>query len=107
MRQHPQHAYELLEPISYLQQALDIPYCHHEKWDGTGYPRKLKDGEIPVAARIFAIMDVWDALTSDRPYRAAWSTEQTLEYIRKNSGTHFDPQMVNIFFDHFDELINT
>ena len=106
MRQHPQHAYELLAPISYLQNALDIPYCHHEKWDGTGYPRKLKDGEIPLAARIFAVVDVWDALTSDRPYRPAWSTEKAMAYIRENSGSHFDPKVVDVFMEHFHELMS-
>lgn len=71
MRKHPEFAYSMLSPIHYLQGAFDIPYCHHEKWDGTGYPRGLKGEQIPVTARIFAIVDVWDALTSDRPYRAA------------------------------------
>lgn len=99
MRQHPQHAYELLEPIAYLKQALDIPYCHHEKWDGSGYPRGLKGEEIPLAARIFAVVDVWDALTSDRPYRAAWSNLKAIEYIRENIGTYFDPQVVKIFLE--------
>ena len=104
MRQHPQHAYELLAPISYLEKALDIPYCHHEKWDGTGYPRKLKGEDIPISARIFAVVDVWDALTSDRPYRPAWSIEKALAYIRENSGSHFDPKVVEAFIKHFHEL---
>lgn len=107
MRQHPQHAYDLLVPITYLQQALDIPYCHHEKWDGTGYPRGLKAEDIPVSARVFAIIDVWDALTSDRPYRPAWSPETTLEYLRENSGSHFDPKVVDAFLNHFDELVQS
>jgi HD-GYP domain-containing protein (c-di-GMP phosphodiesterase class II) len=97
MRQHPRYAYELLSSIDYLQPALDIPYCHHEKWDGTGYPRGLKGEQIPLAARIFAVVDVWDALRSDRPYRKAWSEEKTLAYIREQSGTHFDPQVVGAF----------
>ncbi|MBL8077671.1 MAG: GAF domain-containing protein [Anaerolineales bacterium] len=97
MRKHPQFAYELLTPISYLHQALDIPYCHHEKWDGTGYPRGLKGEEIPLAARIFAVVDVWDALTSERPYRPAWSKEKAIEYIQTQSGVHFDPQVVEVF----------
>ena len=97
MLQHPQFAYELLAHISYLQQALDIPYCHHEKWDGTGYPRGLKGEEIPLAARIFAVADVWDALTNERPYRPAWPASKAIEYIRENSGTYFDPQMVELF----------
>ena len=97
MRQHPVYAYELLSPIAYLKSALDIPYCHHEKWDGTGYPRGLKGEQIPLAARIFAVVDVWDALLSDRPYRAAWMREQVLDHIRTLSGTHFDPQVVEQF----------
>jgi PAS domain S-box-containing protein len=97
MRQHPTYAFELLLPIEYLRDALDIPYCHHEKWDGTGYPRGLKGEQIPLAARLFAIVDVWDALTNDRPYRQAWSTEKSLEHIRANSGTHFDPRVVELF----------
>jgi HD-GYP domain-containing protein (c-di-GMP phosphodiesterase class II) len=97
MRKHPQYAYEMLAPISYLHLALDIPYCHHEKWDGTGYPRGLKGEEIPLAARIFAVVDVWDALTSDRPYRPAWPKEKTLVHIKAGSGSHFDPQVVEAF----------
>ena len=97
MRQHPVYAHEMLRPIQYLRPALDIPYCHHEKWDGTGYPRGLKGEEIPLAARLFAVVDVWDALTSDRPYRAAWSHEKTLAHIRQGAGQHFDPQVVEVF----------
>lgn len=97
MRLHPQFAYDMLSPIKYLQPALDIPYCHHEKWDGTGYPRGLKGTEIPLAARLFAVADVYDALTSDRPYRKAWSREAALEYIRQQAGKHFDPQVVELF----------
>jgi HD-GYP domain-containing protein (c-di-GMP phosphodiesterase class II) len=97
MRQHPQYAYELLLPISYLRPALDIPYCHHEKWDGTGYPRGLKGENIPLAARVFAVVDVWDALRSDRPYRAAVPAEQVREYIRSQVGLHFDPQVAEVF----------
>ncbi len=97
MRQHPQLAYEMLSPIAYLLPALDIPYCHHEKWDGTGYPRRLKGDEIPLAARIFAVVDVFDALTSDRPYRPAWTTREAVEHIHEQAGIHFDPQVVNAF----------
>ncbi|MDW8327628.1 MAG: GAF domain-containing protein [Anaerolineales bacterium] len=97
MCRHPTYAYEMLSPIEFLRPALDIPYCHHEKWDGTGYPRGLKGEEIPLAARIFAVADVWDALTSDRPYRPAWPKEQALAYIREQAGKHFDPQVVEIF----------
>jgi PAS domain S-box-containing protein/putative nucleotidyltransferase with HDIG domain len=98
MKKHPVFAYEMLSPIHYLRLALDIPYCHHEKWDGTGYPRGLKGEQIPLTARIFAVVDVWDALTSDRPYRQAWSEEKAREHIQAGAGTHFDPQVVNTFF---------
>jgi putative nucleotidyltransferase with HDIG domain len=97
MRRHPVYAYELLSPIPYLRALLDIPYCHHEKWDGTGYPRGLKGEAIPLTARIFAVADVWDALRSDRPYRPAWPAQKAREYIREQSGTHFDPQVVDVF----------
>jgi putative nucleotidyltransferase with HDIG domain len=105
MRRHPQYAFELLSPIAYLRNALDIPYCHHEKWDGTGYPRGMKGDQIPLSARIFAVVDVWDALTSERPYRPAWSTSKALDYLRENSGSHFDPQVVNVFLEKYPELI--
>jgi len=104
MRQHPQLAYDMLHPIEYLRPALDIPFCHHEKWDGTGYPRKLKGNEIPLAARIFAIVDVWDAVTSDRPYRPAWQREVALTYLQEQSGKHFDPQVVELFFKIIDKI---
>ncbi len=97
MKQHPTYAFELLSPIAYLRAALDIPYCHHETWDGTGYPRGLKAEQIPLAARIFAVIDVWDALRSDRPYRAAWPEERAREYIQAQAGAHFDPQVVETF----------
>ena len=97
MRKHPLFSYELLIPISYLRPALDIPYCHHEKWDGSGYPRGLKGDQIPLAARAFAVVDVWDALMSDRPYRKAWSREKVLEYIRDQAGKSFDPKVVDTF----------
>jgi len=98
MEQHTQYAYQMLSPISFLQPALDIPRCHHEHWDGNGYPRKLKGEEIPLSARIFTVVDVWDALTSDRPYRLAWTFEKTLQYIRERAGTQFDPDVVDAFF---------
>ncbi|MBN1538384.1 MAG: GAF domain-containing protein [Anaerolineales bacterium] len=98
MRLHPVYAYEMFSPIEYLRPALDIPYYHHEKWDGTGYPEGLKGDEIPLAARLFAVVDVWDALTSERPYRPAWSNEKALDYIREQSGKHFDPRAVDMFF---------
>jgi HD-GYP domain-containing protein (c-di-GMP phosphodiesterase class II) len=94
---HPVIAYEMLSPIKFLAPALDIPYCHHERWDGTGYPRGLKSEAIPLSARIFAIVDVWDALKSDRPYRAAWPDEKIFAEIRSNAGKHFDPKVVDIF----------
>jgi HD-GYP domain-containing protein (c-di-GMP phosphodiesterase class II) len=97
MRRHPQYAYDLLFPIRYLQQSLDIPYSHHEHWDGNGYPRGLKGEMIPLAARIFAIVDVWDAIRSDRPYRPAWPEEKAIEYIKGLSGKQFDPRVVNAF----------
>lgn len=103
MRKHPQYAYDLLYPIPYLRPALDIPYCHHERWDGTGYPRGLAGEEIPLAARIFAVVDVWDALLSERPYRGPWSREETIEYIKKESGKHFDPLIVQVFFELIEE----
>lgn len=97
MRRHPQYAYEMLSPIAYLRPALDIPYCHHEKWDGTGYPRGLKGEQIPLAARIFAVVDVWDALSSDRPYRRAWPPEKVRAYLEDQAGKHFDPRVVEVF----------
>jgi response regulator RpfG family c-di-GMP phosphodiesterase len=89
----------MLSTIPFLRKALDIPYCHHEKWDGSGYPRGLKGEEIPLSARIFAIVDVWDALRSDRPYRIAWTEEKALEYIQSESGSHFDPMVVDAFME--------
>ncbi len=97
MRRHPGHAYDMLAPIAYLRSALNIPFCHHEKWDGSGYPRGLKGEEIPLEARIFAIIDVYDALTNHRPYRPAWPRSQAVQYIRDQSGKHFDPDLVQVF----------
>jgi PAS domain S-box-containing protein/putative nucleotidyltransferase with HDIG domain len=101
MRMHPVYAFQMLYPIQYLRPALDIPYCHHEKWDGSGYPRKLAGAQIPFAARIFAVVDVWDALRFDRPYRKGWSEEKVLEHIREQSGIHFDPAVVEVFMNQF------
>lgn len=98
MHNHPQLAYDMLSPIDYLRPALDIPYYHHEKWDGTGYPCGLRGEHIPLVARLFAVVDVWDALSFDRPYRQAWSQEKVFDYIRTMSGTHFDPTVVDLFF---------
>jgi HD-GYP domain-containing protein (c-di-GMP phosphodiesterase class II) len=100
MRKHPQFAFDMLAPIAYLRPALDIPHCHHEKWDGTGYPRNLKGDNIPLAARLFAVVDVWDALTSDRPYRKAWSEQEAIAYLRDQSGHHFDPAVVKAFLEN-------
>lgn len=99
MKQHTTFARDLLASIPFLQSALDIPYAHHEKWDGSGYPRGLVGGEIPLAARIFAVVDVYDALTSDRPYRKAWSQERALAHIQAGAGTHFDPAVVDAFLE--------
>jgi response regulator RpfG family c-di-GMP phosphodiesterase len=97
MMMHPSYAYEMLSPIPFLSLALDIPYCHHEKWDGTGYPRQMKAQQIPFAARIFAIVDIWDSLLSNRPYRPAWKLDKVKEYILSESGIHLDPQVVEAF----------
>ena len=103
MQMHPIYAYQMLKPITYLGPAADIPYCHHEKWDGTGYPRGLKGEEIPLGARIFCIVDVYDALTSNRPYRAAWPKDKALDHIRELSGTHFEPRVVEAFLKMMGE----
>jgi HD-GYP domain-containing protein (c-di-GMP phosphodiesterase class II) len=97
MKQHPSLAYGMLSPIDYLRPAIEIPWCHHEKWDGSGYPRGLAGEAIPLAARIFSVVDVWDALHSDRPYRPRWTQEQAIEHIRAESGSHFDPAVVAEF----------
>lgn len=97
MRKHPEYANEMLSSIDYLKPVLDIPYCHHEKWDGSGYPRGLKGDAIPFAARLFAVVDVWDALTSDRPHRAAWTQKEAWEHIQNESGRHFEPAVVDLF----------
>lgn len=99
MQQHPSLAYEMLSPIEFLKPAIDIPYCHHEKWDGSGYPRGLRGNKIPFSARIFSVVDVWDALTSKRPYREPVDPIEVRKYIRDHSGTHFDPQIVDVFLE--------
>ena len=107
MKRHPVYAYDLLFPITHLRSALDIPYYHHEKWNGAGYPQGLKGEQIPLPARIFTVVDVWDALTSDRPYRKAWTSKKALEYIREQSGNQFDPKIVDVFLSLIkSELIN-
>ncbi len=107
MRQHPEYAYKLLSPIDYLYSAIDIPYCHHEKWDGSCYPRRLIGEAIPLAARIFAVVDVWDALCSNRPYRLAWSKEKARAYLQSESGKHFDPVIVDTFLKMIGSSSNT
>ncbi len=99
MQKHPAYAYQMLSSIGYLYPALDIPYCHHEKWDGTGYPRGLRGDEIPLAARIFAVADIWDALTNERRYHRAWSKDKAREHIKSLAGTHLDPQVVEKFLE--------
>jgi putative two-component system response regulator len=104
MRMHPQYAFEMLAPISYLRPALDIPGSHHEKWDGTGYPRGLRGEQIPLAARIFSVVDVYDALTSDRPYRKAWTKKKALQYIENEKEKSFDPRVVEVFMSLRHEM---
>ena len=103
MRKHPVYAYQMLSPIAYLRPALAIPCCHHERWDGSGYPMGWKEEDIPLPARIFAVVDVWDALRSDRPYRVAWPEEQILDHLETNRSVHFDPRVV----DEFLRMIRT
>ena len=103
MRLHPTYARQLIEPIPYLRQALEIPYCHHEHWDGSGYPQGLKGEQIPLAARIFCVVDVWDAITSNRVYRPAWPLERARQYLVQNAGVQFDPRVVEMFFKVVDE----
>jgi HD-GYP domain-containing protein (c-di-GMP phosphodiesterase class II) len=107
VRRHPLVAYDLLSPSPYLRQALEIPYCHHEWWDGTGYPRKLKGEEIPLAARIFTVVDVWDAMTSDRPYRPAWPRKTARDYIEAMAGISFDPEVVKVFIALINDRTGT
>ncbi len=104
VRRHPEYAYEMLSAIPSLQQAAAIPYCHHEHWDGNGYPRQLRAEQIPVEARIFAVVDVWDALRSDRPYRPAWSRERAIEHLQAQAGRQFDPKVVWAFLESLEEF---
>jgi HD-GYP domain-containing protein (c-di-GMP phosphodiesterase class II) len=103
MRTHPEKAFQILSQIDYLRPSMDIPYFHHEKWDGTGYPRGIQGEKIPLPARIFAVVDVFDALTSDRPYRKAWSREKALRYLQEQSGKHFYPEAVEAFSEMIRE----
>ncbi|NTW60530.1 MAG: HD-GYP domain-containing protein [Nitrospirae bacterium] len=97
MKRHPTITYDILSPIPFLRETLDIPYLHHEKWDGSGYPKGLRGESIPLPSRIFAVIDVWDALRSDRPYRPAWNEERIIEYLKAERGRHFDPAIVDVF----------
>ena len=99
MRKHPEYAYQFLKQIDVLIPAIDIPYSHHEKWDGSGYPRGLAGEAIPLAARLFAVADVYEALTSDRPYRSAWTQEKALRYLADQAGKQFDPLVVQVFLE--------
>ncbi|MGB7875149.1 MAG: HD domain-containing phosphohydrolase, partial [Anaerolineales bacterium] len=103
MQQHPQYAYDLIHPIPFLRPALDIPYAHHERWDGSGYPRGLKGENIPLAARIFAVIDIWDALLNKRVYREAWSEEKVFEYLKNAAGIELDPDIVEKFLEMIEE----
>ncbi|MCB0826975.1 MAG: HD domain-containing protein [Armatimonadetes bacterium] len=104
MMKHPMHAHEMLYPIEYLRPALNIPVYHHERWDGTGYPFRIKGDEIPFEARLFSVIDVWDALSFDRPYREAWPQDKVRSYIESEAGKHFDPQVVPVFIDFLRQL---
>jgi putative nucleotidyltransferase with HDIG domain len=104
MRTHPQIGRELMEQVDFLRQATDIPYAHHERWDGTGYPRGLRGEEIPLAARIFSIVDVWDALSFPRVYKPAWPEQEVLTYLREAAGSQLDPHLVKLFLDHYQEI---
>jgi putative nucleotidyltransferase with HDIG domain len=111
MKRHPVLAFELLSPISFLRPAIDIPYCHHEKWDGSGYPRGLRDETIPLYARIFSVIDVWDALRSDRPYRRGWKNNEVIDYLKSQTGAQFDPKVMEVFLhvlkkEHLENLID-
>jgi PAS domain S-box-containing protein len=105
MRMHPAYAYDMLHSVPNLRKLVDIPYCHHEKWDGSGYPRGLKEEEIPLSARIFTIVDVWDAIRSDRPYRPAWPEKRAIDYVRMGSDKQFDPQLAKLFLDNLANLV--
>jgi len=104
MRRHPEIGRQILSEIAFLRPSADIPWCHHEKWDGSGYPRGLEGAEIPLAARMFAIIDVWDALSHDRVYKKAGPEPEVLEHIREQAGRHFDPELVDIFLDNYHEI---
>jgi putative nucleotidyltransferase with HDIG domain len=104
MRQHPKLGYELLQRVDFLREAGDIPHAHHERWDGGGYPQGLRGEEIPLAARIFSVVDVWDALISARVYKPAWPESEVLDYLRRVAGSQLDPDLVALFLDHYDDI---
>ncbi|HUB89932.1 MAG TPA: HD domain-containing phosphohydrolase [Dyella sp.] len=104
MRTHPRMGYDMLQRIEFLRDASAIPYCHHERWDGTGYPQGLKGEQIPLAARIFSVVDVWDALSCRRVYKPAWPEPEVLDYLREAAGGQLDPHLVALFLDHYGEL---
>jgi putative nucleotidyltransferase with HDIG domain len=104
MRQHTEVGNNLLQQVDFLRDASDIPYNHHERWDGGGYPRRLRGEEIPLAARIFSVVDVWDALITARVYKDAWPEADVLTYLRDAAGSQFDPRLVELFLQHYDEL---
>jgi HD-GYP domain-containing protein (c-di-GMP phosphodiesterase class II) len=104
MRRHPEIGRELMEQVDFLRRATDIPYAHHERWDGTGYPRGLRGEEIPLAARIFSIVDVWDALSFPRVYKPAWPEPEVLAYLRDAAGSQLDPQLVQLFLDNYAQI---
>ena len=104
MRQHPQLGHELLQRVDFLREAGDIPHSHHERWDGSGYPQGLRGAAIPLAARIFSVVDVWDALITARVYKPAWPEAQVLDYLRQAAGSQLDPDLVALFLEHYDEL---
>ncbi len=104
MKGHPAIGLELLSKVKFLQNSLDIPFCHHEQWNGAGYPRGLAGENIPLAARIFAVIDVWDALSQPRAYKSAWPEDKVLAHIRAQAGQHFDPAIVRVFLENFDQI---
>ncbi|ABM03067.1 metal dependent phosphohydrolase [Psychromonas ingrahamii 37] len=104
MKMHPQIAHDILSTIDYLIPCRDIPYCHHEKWDGSGYPQGIKGDAIPITARIFAVIDVWDALIHSRVYKSGWPEEKVLQHIKEQSGSHFDPDIVKLFLENYSEI---
>ncbi len=104
IQQHPQIAADILKRINHLSACVHIPYCHHEKWDGSGYPQGLRGKEIPFPARLFAIVDVWDALINKRVYKPAWAESDVLDHIRSQAGTHFDPELADLFIRRYDDI---